>query len=112
MNDNTKLVAVELAKLAVAADKAVVDELGGAGLIKLAADLFPALVALPKAIGSVEAAIKEVKSLSTDEKKDIGKAIETELSNIPQQNIVPIVDQCVDMLVAFWSLVASTKAAS
>jgi hypothetical protein len=105
MNQEIKDVVVEGCKLAVAINKAIVDGEAKLGVIKIAADFLPVLVALPAALGGIDKVPEELKSLTPEEKQDLVDAAKAELHNLPEENVVPIVDSVLDAIVAFWKLV-------
>ena len=110
MDANVKVLVVEVAKIGVCLDQAIVDKLAGRGFLVEAKDLFPAFVGLPSAIGDTLAAISEVKSLTPSDILDLEAAVQAELANLPQANVAGVVQAALNAIVAVLSLVSAIKA--
>lgn len=109
MVKETKDVVVLLAKLAVCADKAAVDAQAGVGFVKLVCDFFPVLKALPAAIGGSDKIGEELKNISDADKAELIEAVKVEVKEIPQQNLVPVVDTVLDTMLQMWVLLSAVK---
>jgi hypothetical protein len=109
MNSNLKTVVVELAKVIVAIDSAVVHKMEGAGIVVMGRDLLPAIIGIPSALGSIADAMGEIKSITDEEKADLVEAVKKELDGLPQEKLNPLVDGVLDLVCRIWQLVDDVK---